>query len=38
METKEWLLARHKRIIDAFDACQAWIDESPKERAANRIG
>ena len=38
METKEWLLARHKRIIDAFDACQAWIDESPKERTANRIG
>jgi NAD(P)-dependent dehydrogenase (short-subunit alcohol dehydrogenase family) len=38
MQTKEWLLARHKRIIDAFDACEAWIAEYPKERAANPIG
>jgi NAD(P)-dependent dehydrogenase (short-subunit alcohol dehydrogenase family) len=38
MQTKEWLLARHKRIIDAFDACEAWIAEDPKERAANPIG
>ena len=38
MQTKEWLLARHKRIIDAYDACEAWIAESPKERTANPIG
>lgn len=38
MQTKEWLLARHKRIIDAFDACEAWIAESPAERSAKRIG
>jgi NAD(P)-dependent dehydrogenase (short-subunit alcohol dehydrogenase family) len=24
METREWLLARHRRIIDAFDACERW--------------
>ncbi|HWE15626.1 MAG TPA: SDR family NAD(P)-dependent oxidoreductase [Hyphomicrobiaceae bacterium] len=24
METKDWLLARHQRIIDAFDACERW--------------
>jgi NAD(P)-dependent dehydrogenase (short-subunit alcohol dehydrogenase family) len=34
MQTKEWLLARHKRIIDAFDACEAWIGEKPDERSA----
>jgi NAD(P)-dependent dehydrogenase (short-subunit alcohol dehydrogenase family) len=38
MQTKEWLLARHKRIIDAFDACEMWIAQNPKERAANPIG
>jgi NAD(P)-dependent dehydrogenase (short-subunit alcohol dehydrogenase family) len=38
MQTKEWLLARHKRIIDAFDACESWIAENPEERAAGRIG
>jgi NAD(P)-dependent dehydrogenase (short-subunit alcohol dehydrogenase family) len=38
MQTKEWLLARHKRIIDAFDACEAWIAEKPGERTAIRIG
>jgi len=38
MQTKEWLLARHQRIIDAFDACEAWIAESPAERTAERIG
>jgi NAD(P)-dependent dehydrogenase (short-subunit alcohol dehydrogenase family) len=37
MQTREWLLARHKRIIDAFDACEAWIAENPKEREANPI-
>lgn len=38
MQTKEWLLARHKRIIDAFDACEAWIGERPDERTAAQIG
>jgi NAD(P)-dependent dehydrogenase (short-subunit alcohol dehydrogenase family) len=27
METKAWLLARHQRIIDAFDACERWDAE-----------
>ncbi|MCC6947247.1 MAG: SDR family NAD(P)-dependent oxidoreductase [Bradyrhizobiaceae bacterium] len=38
MQTKEWLLARHQRIISAFDACEAWIAEDPTERDAQRIG
>jgi NAD(P)-dependent dehydrogenase (short-subunit alcohol dehydrogenase family) len=38
MQTKEWLLARHARIIQAFDACEAWIAEDPKQRTAGRIG
>jgi len=38
MQTKEWLLARHQRIISAFDACEAWIAENPAEREAQRIG
>jgi NAD(P)-dependent dehydrogenase (short-subunit alcohol dehydrogenase family) len=38
MQTREWLLARHERIIDAFDACEAWIAENPKERETNPIG
>ena len=38
MQTKEWLLARHKRIIDAFDACEAWVAEKPGERTAMRLG
>jgi hypothetical protein len=25
METKQWLLARHQRIIDAFEDCERWI-------------
>lgn len=28
MHTKDWLLARHQRIIEAFDECEAWIAES----------
>jgi NAD(P)-dependent dehydrogenase (short-subunit alcohol dehydrogenase family) len=24
MHTRDWLLARHQRIIDAFDACERW--------------
>jgi len=27
MHTKDWLLARHKRIIDAFDDCEAWLKD-----------
>lgn len=38
MQTKEWLLARHQRIVDAFDACEAWIADNPAERTANRLG
>ena len=38
MQTKEWLLARHRRIIAAFDACEAWIAGNPAERTANRFG
>jgi NAD(P)-dependent dehydrogenase (short-subunit alcohol dehydrogenase family) len=37
MQTKDWLLARHQRIIDAFDACQAWVAEAPKERTAQQL-
>jgi NAD(P)-dependent dehydrogenase (short-subunit alcohol dehydrogenase family) len=37
MQTKDWLLARHKRIVDAFDACEAWIDEKPGERTAAQV-
>lgn len=38
MQTKEWLIARHQRIIDAFDACESWIAEDPATREAQRIG
>ncbi|MBV8841039.1 MAG: SDR family NAD(P)-dependent oxidoreductase, partial [Alphaproteobacteria bacterium] len=31
MHTKDWLMARHQRIIDAFDECEAWIAESAGE-------
>jgi NAD(P)-dependent dehydrogenase (short-subunit alcohol dehydrogenase family) len=27
MQTKDWLLARHQRIISAFDECEKWIEE-----------
>jgi NAD(P)-dependent dehydrogenase (short-subunit alcohol dehydrogenase family) len=27
MHTRDWLLARHRRIIDAFDACARWQAE-----------
>jgi len=37
MQTKDWLLARHKRIVDAFDACEAWIGENPGERSAAQV-
>lgn len=36
METKDWLLARHRRIVDAFDACERWnaglASRAPPER------
>jgi NAD(P)-dependent dehydrogenase (short-subunit alcohol dehydrogenase family) len=38
METKDWLLARHRRIIDAFDECETWIAERPEERTAQKLG
>jgi NAD(P)-dependent dehydrogenase (short-subunit alcohol dehydrogenase family) len=27
MHTRDWLTARHRRIIDAFDACERWQAE-----------
>ena len=33
MHTRDWLLARHHRIIAAFDECEKWI----AERATNEI-
>ncbi len=30
MQTRDWLLARHQRIIDAFGACERWQDERPE--------
>ena len=27
MHTRDWLLARHQRIIAAFDECEKWIAE-----------
>jgi NAD(P)-dependent dehydrogenase (short-subunit alcohol dehydrogenase family) len=27
MHTKDWLLARHQRIIAAFDECEKWMEE-----------
>jgi NAD(P)-dependent dehydrogenase (short-subunit alcohol dehydrogenase family) len=27
MHTRDWLLARHERIIAAFDDCEKWIEE-----------
>jgi NAD(P)-dependent dehydrogenase (short-subunit alcohol dehydrogenase family) len=38
MQTRDWLLARHQRIIDAFGACEAWIAENPEERTATQVG
>jgi NAD(P)-dependent dehydrogenase (short-subunit alcohol dehydrogenase family) len=34
METKEWLLARHQRIIDAFEDCERWLAEQKAQRKA----
>jgi NAD(P)-dependent dehydrogenase (short-subunit alcohol dehydrogenase family) len=38
MQTKEWLIDRHRRIIAAFDACEAWVADSPADRTAKRLG
>lgn len=38
LQTRDWLLARHQRIIDAFGACEAWIAENPDERTAAQVG
>jgi len=27
MHTRDWLLARHRRIVEAFDACERWQAE-----------
>ena len=34
METKQWLLARHQRIIDAFEDCERWLAEQKAQRKA----
>ena len=42
MHTRDWLLARHQRIIAAFDECEKWIEERaaaaviPAERSEGR--
>ena len=40
MHTKDWLLARHQRIIAAFDECEKWLQERaaiiPGERSELR--
>ena len=36
MEPKEWLEARHRRIIDAFDDCERWIAEGAGGGAGRR--
>jgi NAD(P)-dependent dehydrogenase (short-subunit alcohol dehydrogenase family) len=38
METRDWLLARHRGIVDAFGECERWIAERPAERKAHRPG
>jgi NAD(P)-dependent dehydrogenase (short-subunit alcohol dehydrogenase family) len=34
MESRDWLRARHQRIVDAFDACGQWI----AQRSGDRVG
>jgi NAD(P)-dependent dehydrogenase (short-subunit alcohol dehydrogenase family) len=38
IHTRDWLIARHQRIIDAFDACERWqserLDRDPPPTAA----
>jgi len=39
METKDWLMARHQRIIDAFTDCESWIaEQADKDRARRKTG
>jgi NAD(P)-dependent dehydrogenase (short-subunit alcohol dehydrogenase family) len=36
METRDWLLARHQRIIDAFQECERWLAETADQKSARR--
>ena len=36
METKDWLMARHQRIIDGFDDCERWLTERAGKDGAHR--
>jgi NAD(P)-dependent dehydrogenase (short-subunit alcohol dehydrogenase family) len=36
MEQKEWLMARHRRIIDAYDACERWLAGEASGEAGHR--
>ena len=36
METKDWLMARHQRIIDGFDDCERWLAEPTDKGGARR--
>jgi hypothetical protein len=33
MHTRDWLLARHQRIIDAFADCERWQAERSRRQA-----
>jgi NAD(P)-dependent dehydrogenase (short-subunit alcohol dehydrogenase family) len=38
METRDWLLARHGRIVDAYGACERWLAEQPDGDSPPRCG
>ena len=38
METKDWLLARQQRIIDAYDDCERWLAEQAGDRGRRKTG
>jgi hypothetical protein len=38
MHTRDWLLARHQRIIAAFDECEKWIAERAAVPASRSEG
>jgi len=38
METKDWLMARHQRIIDAFADCESWIAEQADGATSRKAG
>ena len=38
MHTKDWLLARHQRIIAAFDECEKWIQERQRHPPSQQAG